>query len=107
MLKIVVADFWKRHGRHPTFWFDKVCTDQDNIADGLRVLPVNVMACSTFLMLVGETYLKRLWCAWELCLLLAFMDMEEVMDRLHVVALHCDVQEVSQALQEFNIDTAH
>ena len=32
-------------GRFPTFWLDNVCIDQECIADGLKVLPVNVMTC--------------------------------------------------------------
>ena len=35
----------KNSGREPTFWLDKVCIDQANISDGLKVLPINVMAC--------------------------------------------------------------
>ena len=31
-----------RNGRYPTFWVDKFCIDQRELADGLRVLPVNV-----------------------------------------------------------------
>ena len=33
-----------RHGRYPTFWVDKFCIDQAELADGLRLLPVNA-AC--------------------------------------------------------------
>ena len=44
-------------GREPTFWFDKACINQESITDGLRCLPVNVMACTTMLMLLGPTYL--------------------------------------------------
>ena len=35
---------------------DKVCIDQSNIGDGLKVLPVNVMACRRMLVLCGPTY---------------------------------------------------
>ena len=34
--------FCRHHGRYPTFWVDKFCIDQRALADGLRVLPVNV-----------------------------------------------------------------
>ena len=51
---------------------DKVCIDQNNIRDGLKVLPVNVMACNKMLVLCGETYVQRLWCAWELFTLFSF-----------------------------------
>ena len=49
-----------------------VCIDQLNIVDGLRMLPVSLMACKHLLVLFGQTYPNRLWCAWELFTLLAF-----------------------------------
>ena len=42
-------------------WLDKVCIDQEHISDGLRVLPVNAMACGCFV--ADHT---RLVCIWEL-----------------------------------------
>ena len=72
-LENVAATFFKLHDRYPTFWLDKVCIDQENIVDGLKVLPVNVMACKHMLVLCGPTYSERLWCAWELCTMLSFM----------------------------------
>ena len=50
--------FWRRH---PTFWLDKVCIDQDNIIDGLKVLPINVTASHRMLVLCGKSYASRLW----------------------------------------------
>ena len=50
-----------------------MCIDQENIADGLRVLPVNVMACRRMLVLFGPTYPTRLWCVWELFTLCSFL----------------------------------
>lgn len=72
-LNLVANNFHATHGRYPTFWVDKMCINQRQIADGLRVLPVNVMACKEVLVLCGPTYPTRLWCAWELCVLLSFM----------------------------------
>ena len=71
-LQEIANRFFKKHNRFPTFWLDKVCIDQDAIADGLRALPINVMACSKFLVLCGASYPKRLWCVWELFTLFAF-----------------------------------
>ena len=51
----------------------EVCIDQENIGDGLKVLPVNVMACTRMVALCGDTYAARLWCAWELFILCTFM----------------------------------
>ena len=75
-LRRCAEQFKVRHGRYPTFWLDKVCIDQENIADGLRALPVNVMACDKMLVLCGDTYAHRLWCIWEIFTLLAFTDVK-------------------------------
>ena len=60
----VSVKFAESSGREPTFWLNKACIDQDNIADGLRCLPGNVMACTKILMLLAPTYVNRLWCIW-------------------------------------------
>lgn len=87
-LTIHVKVFARCHGREPTFWLDKVCIDQTRVADGLRVLPVNVMACAKMLVLLGPTYPTRLWCVWELFTLLAFnQDVAQASDRLEVLTL--------------------
>jgi hypothetical protein len=46
------------------FWFDKVCIEQSNIGSGLKVLPINIMACENMVLLCGSTYVGRLWCVW-------------------------------------------
>ncbi|CAK9032237.1 unnamed protein product, partial [Durusdinium trenchii] len=76
-----------RNGRYPTFWVDKFCIDQRELADGLRVLPVNVMSCRSVLCLCGKTFPTRLWCAWELCVLLSFSSIEQALQQLVVVTL--------------------
>jgi hypothetical protein len=63
-LKVLGERFRKKYGRYPTFWLDKVCIDQSNIGSGLKVLPINVMACKQMLVLCGDTYSRRLWCVW-------------------------------------------
>ena len=63
-LKMFGEKFRKKYNRYPTFWLDKVCIDQNNIGSGLKVLPINVMACKQMLMLCGKTYSRRLWCVW-------------------------------------------
>lgn len=60
----VANEYFLTHGRYPTFWFDKVCFDQKNIMDGLRLLPLNIMMCERMLVLYGETFSTRLWCIW-------------------------------------------
>lgn len=100
--------FNKKHHRYPTFWLDKVCIDQDNIADGLRVLPVNVMACARMLMLCGSTYPTRLWCAWELCTLFSFMRAAQALERVELVPLDSDPTcDVLTRLTDFDVRDAH
>ena len=74
----------------PSFWLDKACIDQENIADGLRILPVSVMACNVVLATCGSTYVNRLWCIWELFVLVAFLRLESVLERLQVLTLEAD-----------------
>lgn len=83
----LVEEFKDANGREPTFWLDKVCIDQDNISDGLRVLPVNIMACKSMLVLCGTTYVRRLWCAWELFTLFAFQDKKAAISKITLVPL--------------------
>ena len=71
-LNLFAERFRKVKKRFPTFWIDKVCIDQANISDGLRTLPVKIMACHRILALCGETYCSRLWCVWELYTSFAF-----------------------------------
>ena len=56
--------FKKKHSRYPTLWIDKFCLDQNNITDGLKVLPIYVEMARQMLICCGPTYAKRLWCVW-------------------------------------------
>ena len=67
VLEQVRKSFELEHGRAPYFWLDKLCVDQtseDTIKDDLQCLPVFLMACNQMLVVAGETYPQRLWCAW-------------------------------------------
>merc|ERR1712025_654234 len=86
-VKDFATEFQRKRRRFPTFWLDTVCIDQKYIADGLKVLPVNVMACHKVLVLFGNTYPDRLWCVWELYTLLCFTDGGGIVKRLDFVAL--------------------
>jgi len=92
----------------PTFWLDKVCIDQSNIADGLRVLPVNVMACNRVMVLCGHTYQHRLWCIWELFTLLAFARLDQAVGRLLLMPLKQSGEEndVAYQLKRFDVKAA-
>ena len=63
-----------------------MCIDQDNIGDGLKVLPVNVMACNKMLVLCGSTYPSRLWCAWELFTLFSFQGHKQALAKVERAA---------------------
>jgi hypothetical protein len=54
------------NGREPSVWLDKACIDQDDIAANLASLPVFLSGCRSLVVLAGETYTTRLWCALEL-----------------------------------------
>ena len=82
-----VKEFVAKYGRSPTFWLDKVCIDQDNISDGLKVLPVNVMACNKMIVLCGESYSRRLWCAWELFTLFSFQGQDMALAKVELIPL--------------------
>jgi len=90
LLQAVADDFHGKNGRFPTLWVDKFCINQRQIADGLRLLPVNVMACRQVLVLAGPTYPTRLWCAWELCVLLSFTSLQEALNSIRVKHFHPD-----------------
>ena len=103
----IASDFYKDHGRYPTFWLDKVCVDQTRISDCLKVLPVNVMACKRLLALCGHTYINRLWCVWELFTLFSFAQEEMAMQRVKVVPLEgTNSQDVLARLSRFNVSNA-
>merc|ERR1719296_25648 len=60
------STFVANHGREPRVWLDKCCIDQSRIDVDLRCLPVFLMGCSRLVLLVGPTYLSRLWCILEM-----------------------------------------
>lgn len=91
-------------------WLDKACIDQRNINDGLRSLPINVMACRRVLVLWGPTYAFRLWCVWELFTLLAFTHLERAAERIIAKALADEGDAstmVAEGLKSFSVDASH
>ena len=57
------------------------------ILDGLRALPVNVMACKLVLVIWGAAYPNRLWCIWEFFTLLALTRLERAVKRIQIDTL--------------------
>ena len=85
-----------------------MCIDQTNIKDGLKALPINIMACDNMLVLAGETYSTRLWCVWELCTLFSFMSSTNALKRVTLLSLTEDNGEtVLKELMSFSISNAH
>lgn len=100
--------FHNEKGRYPTLWLDKVCIDQSNIADGLRVLPITVAASKKVVALVGETYPQRLWCAWELFTVFAFAEEKVACSRVQLSPLASTSNDSSlAALRAFEVAQAH
>ena len=98
----MAAAFERVHKRPPTFWLDKVCIDQSNIADALRCLPVFEMACEKLLILCGQTYTTRLWCVWELYTFFA------INANIHMVDLmFLDGSDNVRGLDAFDVADAH
>merc|ERR1712226_1422987 len=58
--------FVNRHNREPVIWLDKGCIDQGDVESDLRCLPIFLSGCKELLVLLGPTYLHRLWCVMEI-----------------------------------------
>jgi hypothetical protein len=102
--------FEAKHKREATFWLDKVCIDQENIADGLKVLCINVTACNTLLVVCGKTYFQRLWCLLELFMMFAFADEENAVARIELVPIEADGvtrESILENMAQFELDDAH
>jgi hypothetical protein len=68
--KVIAAFKRKNNGEAPLFWLDKCCVDQKRISQSLRVLPIFLASCKRMLVVAGPTYVQRLWCIWELNMIL-------------------------------------
>jgi len=78
------AAFKHKHNREPTLWIDKYCINQRAIDASLACLPVYLSGCTTLLVLLGETYLQRLWCVIEI---FVFLQMGASTDNLEICRL--------------------
>ena len=52
--------------RPVTVWIDRACLDTRDINLSLTCMPVFLAGCRRLLVLAGQTYASRLWCAMEL-----------------------------------------
>lgn len=55
------TEFEEREGRKPKVWLDKACINQQKISESLAGLPIYLSGCQEMVVLMGETYLSRLW----------------------------------------------
>ena len=58
------------------------------------------MACKQMLVLFGQTFQNRLWCAWELFTLLAFSNMEQALERIALVPVDVNYSPISKSMDE-------
>merc|ERR1719171_1027307 len=93
-------DFKRRYGREPRVWFDKCCINQLSIEDSLMCLPVHLSACKQILMLVGPSYLSRLWCIMEIFVFTAAVN---DMTRMECIALEESTENASKAQAEEDV----
>ena len=56
-------------------WLDKACIDQENIDASLAALPIYLSGCQQLLMLVGPTYITRMWCVMEVFIFMRIKDL--------------------------------
>ena len=112
-IESVKGTFEAKHGRLPTFWLDKVCIDQRNVDDGLKLLVINVMSCDKILVLCGKTYIHRLWCVLELFMIFCFADdsnEEEVFSRIQMVPIVEEgenEEDILDSFLDFKLEDAH
>lgn len=100
----VAETFKSKHHRYPTFWLDKACINQDDIDEGLQNLAVNLMACKKMLVLVGNTYPKKIWCAWELFVMLLLMSSTE--EAISHMEIYSKGSNKIRSLMEFKVEEA-
>ena len=54
-------------GAEPLCWLDKACIDQAGDIDAsLKALPIFLLASKRFVVFIGESYFRRMWCVLEL-----------------------------------------
>ena len=110
ILDMVKQQFKAKYGREATFWLDKVCIDQENISDGLKVLCINVTACKKLLVVCGKTYFQRLWCMLELFIMFAFSEDEAAAERIELVPIEADGvtrESILESMSSFELENAH
>ena len=91
--------FERREARPPSVWLDKACINQQCIEQSLAGLPVFLSGCRELVVLVGSTYLTRLWCCVELY---TFLKMGGTLDRVSVLPVGLRVEALEMAIGDFD-----
>ena len=87
------AKFEAENGRKPLIWLDRAGIDQttlsspESIKQNLSCLPVWLAGSQELVMLVGPTYLQRIWCTLEV---LVFLRMGKSIDHITLIPLDND-----------------
>ena len=78
---------------------DKASIQQDRIEDSLALLPIFLAGCRTFVLLLGPTYTRRLWCVIEL---FTWLRMGGRLDRIVVLPFGAGQEQTeAEALRAF------
>ena len=93
--------------RYPLLWLDKVCINQNDTSQAISVLPIIIGGCKQVLVLLSSSYLKRLWCVWELFTLFSFCNKELALERVTVIHCPSKGEDLTQVVETFHLDTAH
>jgi len=86
-LEELAKSFFNARRRWPTFWFDLACLDPSSVTDPLGKLPIAVMSCKKFIVILSPVYQYRLWCIWEVFTLFAFSPLDLALDKVVVMPL--------------------
>jgi hypothetical protein len=89
-----------------SLWFDKTCLnteDKEANANAIAALPIFTGSCSRVIILLSPTYLRRLWCVWELQCVFTFCLRELAVERIVVVRAGGDLKDSAT----WSLDRAH
>jgi hypothetical protein len=89
-----------------SLWFDKTCLDTMDTkakANAIAALPIFTGTCKRVIVLLSPTYLRRLWCVWELQCVFTFALRELATER---IVLLCAGGDPNEALT-WSLDRAH
>jgi len=95
------GEFERREGRKPKVWLDKACINQQKISESLAGLPIYLSGCQELVVLMGETYLTRLWCIMEI---FTFFRMGGSLDRVVVIPVAQTHQQMDYNIETFRAE---